>query len=113
MEGVSQQRRMVAALSYFLGFVTGIVVLMVEPQDKFIRFHAMQSTLSTGTLFILNIILGLVFSRFGIFSVISTFSGLVIWVAVFAFCVLGFFRAKQGRAYKLPYFGKWAEKKVG
>ena len=80
MESVSLQRRSVAALSYLLGFVTGIVVLMVEPHDKFIRFHAMQSTLSTGTLFFLNIIFGLVFSRFGIFSFLSTLSGLVIWI---------------------------------
>ncbi len=113
MESVSLQRRSVAALSYLLGFVTGIVVLMVEPHDKFIRFHAMQSTLSTGTLFFLNIIFGLVFSRFGIFSFLSTLSGLVIWIVIFIFCVLGFYRAKQGRVYKLPYFGRWAEKRVG
>ena len=113
MENVSVQRRSVAALSYVMGFVTGIVVLMVEPNDKFIRFHAMQSTLTTGTLFILNFALGLLFSRFGIFSFLSTISGLVIWVIIFGIIVLCFYRAKQGRVYKLPYFGNWAEKKVG
>lgn len=113
METVSVQRRSVAAISYVFGFVTGIVVLMVEPEDKFIRFHAMQSTISTGSLFLLNIILGLVFSRFGFFSFISTFSGLIIWVLIIGIIVICFYRAKQGRVYKLPYFGKIAERRVG
>lgn len=113
MESVSIQRRSVAAISYILGFVTGVVVLMVEPEDKFIRFHAMQSTIATGSLFILNILLGLLFSRFGIFSFLSTISGLLIWILIFGIIVLCFYRAKQGRVYKLPYFGKIAERRVG
>ena len=34
-----------AALSYLVGFVTGIIFLLVEKENKFVRFHAMQSTL--------------------------------------------------------------------
>jgi len=35
----------IAALTYLLGFVTGIVFLYLEPysQDEFVRFHARQS----------------------------------------------------------------------
>ena len=51
-------RNLVAALSYFLGFITGIVILLVEKDDKFIRFHAMQSTLVFGAIFVADIILG-------------------------------------------------------
>lgn len=112
METVSLQRRSIAALSYVLGFVTGVVILLVEPHDKYIRFHAMQSTISTGSLFVLNILFGLLFSRFGIFSFLSTISGLVIWILIIGICVLCFYRAKQGRVYKLPYFGNWAEKRI-
>ena len=34
-----------AALSYVLGFITGIIFLVMEPynKDKFVRFHAFQS----------------------------------------------------------------------
>lgn len=110
---MSSQRNAVAALSYILGFLTGFVVLMVEPHDKFIRFHAMQSVIATGSLFVLNILLGLAFSNFGVFSFISNISGILIWAVIFAICVVGFYRAKQGRVYKLPYFGNWVEKRVG
>ena len=34
-----------AALSYLVGFVTGIIFLLVEKENRFVRFHAMQSTL--------------------------------------------------------------------
>lgn len=113
MESVSVQRRSVAALSYVAGFITGIVVLMVEPRDRFIRFHAMQSTIATGSLFVANVLLGLLFSRFGVFSFLSTISGLIIWILIVGMCVICFYRAKQGRVYKLPYFGEIAERRVG
>src|SRR5659263_765145 len=31
------------ALCYFLGFITGIVFLLTEKDNKFIKFHAIQS----------------------------------------------------------------------
>ena len=38
-----------AALTYAVGWVTGIVFLLVEP-NKFVRFHALQSTIAFGGL---------------------------------------------------------------
>jgi uncharacterized membrane protein len=105
-------RNQVAAISYVLGFVTGIVILMVEKDDRFIRFHAMQSTLSTGSLFILNIILGIVLTPLGVFSFISTLTGIIIWLAIFYLCVRSFIEAYRGNVYKLPVFGNIAEKRV-
>ncbi len=35
----------VAALSYIGFWITGIIILLIEPQNKFVRFHAMQSLL--------------------------------------------------------------------
>ena len=47
MNGESRrpQANVIAALTYLLGFVTGIIFLFLEPynQDEFIRFHARQS----------------------------------------------------------------------
>lgn len=112
MDGVSKQRRSVASLAYIAGFVTGVVILMVEPADKYIRFHAMQSTIATGSLFILNIVLGLLLTKLGIFSFLSTLSGILIWLAIIVICAVGFYQSRQGRVYKFPYFGQIAEKKV-
>ena len=50
----------IAALTYILGFVTGIGFLYVEPynQDEFIRFHARQSIGFSVVVFAIWIILG-------------------------------------------------------
>lgn len=112
MEGIDSGRNTVAAISYVLGFVTGIVILMVEKDDKFIRFHAMQSTLATGALFLFNVFLGIVFSRFGIFSFLSTISGVIIWILIIYACVSSFINAYHGKVSKLPIFGHIAEKRV-
>ena len=39
------EANLAAALSYLVGFVTGIIFLLVEKDNKFVRFHAMQSIL--------------------------------------------------------------------
>ena len=46
-------------LCYLLGFVTGIIFLVLEKENRFVRFHAMQSIFVFGFLFILQMILSL------------------------------------------------------
>ena len=99
-------RNLVAALSYFLGFITGIIILFVEKDDKFIRFHAMQSTVIFTSLFVINFAVNLLFgfaSGFvsGMISVIS----LIIWL-------VSMIRAYQGELFKWPIAGDFSEKQV-
>ena len=37
-----------AALCYVAGWVSGLVFLLVEKKDEFVRFHAMQSIVTFG-----------------------------------------------------------------
>ena len=39
-----------AALAYAMGWVTGVVLLLLEPGNRFVRFHAWQSVLVFGSL---------------------------------------------------------------
>jgi uncharacterized membrane protein len=50
------QANLAALLSYLLGFITGIIFYVIEKDNKFVRFHAMQSTITFGALFVLNTI---------------------------------------------------------
>ena len=101
-------RNLVAALSYFLGFVTGIVILLVEKENKFIRFHAMQSTLVFGGLFIANALLDLVL-RGPLGVLVSPISVLLSLVAVIVWLV-SMARAFRGEVFRWPIVGKWAER---
>ena len=42
-----------AALSYVLGWITGLIFFLSEKQNKFVRFHAMQSIITFGSLTVL------------------------------------------------------------
>ena len=40
-----------ALLAYLLGFVSGLVLILIEKNNKFVRFHAMQSIVVFGVIF--------------------------------------------------------------
>lgn len=101
----STNQNLMAALAYFLGFVTGIIFLLVEKNNKFIRFHAMQSTITFGGLFVVNLALGLV-------PVIGTIANIPLSIAALVVWILLMIKAYQGQTYKLPYIGDIAEKQV-
>ena len=46
-EGSSDSQRMKAASSYVLGFITGIAVLLIAGRSDYVRFHALQSIISS------------------------------------------------------------------
>jgi len=54
------QANVIAALTYLLGFVTGLIFLYLEPynQDDFIRFHARQSIGFSVAWFAIGIVFG-------------------------------------------------------
>lgn len=106
-------RNLVAAISYLLGFITGVVVLFTEDRDKFIRFHAMQSTIATGALFLLNILVGLVLGKVSFLGILADIFGVLVWFLILAICIAGFVWAWQGKVFKLPLVGQIAEKRIG
>ena len=90
-----------AALSYALGWLTGIIFLLVE-KDKFVRFHAMQSIAVFGALTILMImpVIGWVLSP------LLMILGFVVWLLLI-------YKAYQGEEFALPYVGEFAKKQLG
>src|SRR5438045_6889628 len=49
-----------AALAYLVGFVTGIIFLLVEKENRFVRFHAMQSTLLFIGIILVDVVLKMI-----------------------------------------------------
>jgi uncharacterized membrane protein len=91
-----------AALSYLVGFVTGIIFLLVEKENKFVRFHAMQSTLLFVGIVLFNIVLNVIPFLGFILSVMVVFPlSAVLWLLLM-------FKAFQGEEFKLPLVGQVA-----
>ena len=93
-------------LCYVLGWVSGIVFLLIEPDNKFVRFHAIQSIIVFGILNIAGVILGWI-------PFIGAFFAWIIGVLSFILWIVLMIKAYQGARYKVPWAGNLAEKRAG
>jgi len=91
-----------AALSYLVGFVTGVIFLLVEKENKFVRFHAMQSTLLFIGVILVDVVLNLIpFLGFLVVVFIVIPLSAVLWLLLM-------YKAYQGEEFKLPLVGQMA-----
>ena len=99
-------------LCYVLGWVSGVIFILIEQENKFVRFHAMQSIATFGSIMIVSIalsILGLIPFLGVVFDIANGIIGLlafVLWIVLMV-------KAYQGTKYKLPWAGDFAEKRSG
>ena len=89
-------------LSYLFGWVTGLIILLLERENRFARFHAMQSLIFFGAMGIATTM----FSHIPFLSSIGTGLGFVSFICWIVLIVA----ARRGRYYKLPIIGDLAEK---
>lgn len=92
-------------LCYVLGWITGLVFLFLEKENQFVRFHALQSTVTFLALFILSFVLGLIPVVGLLAAVLIPFISIVVWILLML-------KAYQGEKYKLPYIGVWCEQQL-
>lgn len=105
------------ALCYLLGFITGVIFLVIEPYSKrsFVRFHAFQSILFSAGWIALSIALTIVFGILGValhmwlilfpLRMLIGLLGFILWL----FCM---FKAYNKELYQLPIVGPIAAKQA-
>ena len=86
---------------YLLGFITGIVFLVVEKESRFVKFHARQSTITFLGLFVISFIVGWIH----VIGILIFIFGLILWLMLMV-------KALRGEKYMLPIVGKMAEEKT-
>jgi uncharacterized membrane protein len=110
-----------AALSYVLGWITGIIFFVIDKRP-YVRFHAAQSMVTFGGLHIIRIVLGMIFGigflfgshhdmgyggwgsfglGLGLLSILSLLT-FVLWIV----CMV---KAASGSRFQLPIAGPIAE----
>src|SRR5699024_10991143 len=92
-------------LCYLVGFITGIIFLVTEKDNHFIRFHAMQSIVTFGGLFVINIVLGMIPILGWLVMLIMAPLTFIVWIVLML-------KAFSGKMYKLPIAGNVAEKQL-
>jgi uncharacterized membrane protein len=114
------QDNVAGALAYLLGFITGIIFLVLEPYNKSreVRFHAFQSIFLNVALIVIHIVLGILGAALGTVSLgfgallMGLFS-LVIWLGSVGLWLFMMFKTYSGSKVVLPVIGPLAEKQAG
>lgn len=92
-------------LCYVLGWITGIVFLILEKENQFVRFHAIQSIVVFGAITVVNIVLNFI-------PIIGWIIAWLLWVLAIILWIFLMLKAYRGEMYKLPIAGNFAEKQV-
>lgn len=105
-----------STLCYVLGFITGIIFLVLEPynKNKVVRFHAFQSIFLSVALIVLRIALSI------LFTALWSVSGFFMSFALLSLVSLGFFilwlymliSTYQGKTVVLPVIGPLAQQQA-
>ncbi|HIH77973.1 MAG TPA: DUF4870 domain-containing protein [Halobacteria archaeon] len=90
-------------LCYVLGWITGLVFLLVEKDSAFVKFHAMQSLMTFLALGILSAVLSFIpYIGYIIGGIIGLIT-IVLWIVLMI-------KAYQGERWKVPIIGDFAER---
>jgi uncharacterized membrane protein len=90
-------------LCYVLGWISGLVFFLIEKENKFVRFHALQSIIVFGVLFLAGFIIGWIPVIGWVITWLISVLALVLWIILMI-------KAYQGEKFKLPWAGNLAEK---
>jgi len=94
-----------ALLCYAGIWLTGILFLVLEKENDYVRFHAMQSLVTFLALFILGTVFGIIPIIGWIISILITPLGIVLWLILM-------YKAYSGEEWKLPIVGDFASEQI-
>lgn len=96
---IGLQPHVAALLSYVFGWISGLIFFLIEKENKFVRFHALQSLILFGFFHLASIIL--------VFTIIAPF---IIGTLSLALWLILMITSYQGKKIKIPVAGEIAEK---
>ena len=98
-----------AALAYLLGFLSGILFLVIEKESQFVRFHALQSTTVFLVIFVATVLTNTLWAIPLIGWLISILLNMLLVPLTLIFWLFLMFKAYSGERVKLPSLGDLAE----
>ena len=95
-----------ALLCYALGWVSGLVFLLLEKDNAYVRFHALQALMTFGVLHVASFVLMFIPFLGWLVAFLAGLLGLFLWVFMMI-------KAYKGEKYKLPIVGDFVEQQLG
>src|SRR6478735_6855943 len=110
----------VAAALACIPLIGGLVFYLLEKQDQFVRFYAMQAIIFGGVGFLFNLasmiihwILAVVPLAGPIFSMLWAFVSALVHLGLFIIMIIAMVKAFSGVRWDIPYIGPIARKQTG
>lgn len=100
-----------ALIGYVIGLVA-IVLVFIEKENKFVRFHALQSVFFHVGFFAIYIVLAIIIGILAQISTAFAFLGLLLlplWLVWLIGMIFLAFKGYQGTMFKFPVIGNIAE----
>jgi len=116
-KGTGLAPNIASLLCYICMPITAIIFLVIENDDKDVRFHAWQGTIFGVAYIVVLIALQVIAAILGwILGVLGAIIGIlipVVAIAAFILWVICLIKAYQGERWKIPYIGEYAARKAG
>lgn len=110
----------VAAALACIPLLGGLVFLLLEKSDRFVRFYAMQSIVFGGAWLIFSVAWNILHAILYPIPWIGWFFGLILWILSAMTSIVGIvlwivatLKAFAGKIWEIPYFGPIARQQVG
>ena len=118
-QSAGMEENVASALSYLLGWLTGVLFLVLEPynKNKTVRFHAFQSIFLSIGVIVIFFALMIVSGILHFIPVLGTLLAILMYplcmFAIFCLYVFLMYKAYNKEKFVLPIIGPLAEKQAG
>jgi len=111
---IGMDPKVAAGLSYLFGII-GLIFFFMEKQNRFVRFHALQSILLWVSAIIVYVVLFILLfvaaaANSGALATVFTCLFGLVGIALFIGWLVAMIQAFTGKFFKLPLIGDYAEK---
>lgn len=100
------------AIAYLLGPVTGIILLVMEKDSPFVRFHAAQSTVLGVAMVVVSIVLSILTAVLAVVPILGWLAAVllnfVFGLVTFVLWILLMWKAFSGEEWEFPVAGGYA-----
>ena len=102
---LNMNENIAAPIAYMFGWLSGLILFLVEKESRFVRFHALQSLLFFGGM---SLILGVL----GRIPVVGWVFAIIGGILAFGFWIIGMVNAYRGELYRFPIVGDFAARQI-
>lgn len=103
-------------LCYLCTFITGIIFLLIEKDNKEVKFHAWQAIfLGAGSIVLqiaILILTAIMSAISGALATIISLLGTLVYLGIMVIWIIAMVKAYQGQKWKIPFIGDLAEKQA-